>query len=109
MYLIRIILILIFFFLSDFSLDTTAPFIPRAEIMKWYTDKKDSMDRISIISFESSSDSSAEEENILEDAENLASDHQTTYLDMRKNVAKSSSSESDTSSSSMDEKGNEII
>ena len=77
--------------------------------MKWYTDKKDSMDRISIISFESSSDSSAEEENILEDAENLESDHQTTYLDMRKNVAKSSSSESDTSSSSMDEKGNEII
>ena len=77
--------------------------------MKWYTDKKDSKDRISIISFESSSDSSAEEENILEDAENLESDHQTTYLDMRKNVAKSSSSESDTSSSSMDEKGNEII
>ena len=77
--------------------------------MKWYTDKKDYMDRISIISFESSSDSSAEEENILEDAENLESDHQTTYLDMRKNVAKSSSSESDTSSSSMDEKGNEII
>ena len=73
--------------------------------MKWYTDKKDSKDRISIISFESSSD----EENVLEDAENLESDHQTTYPDMRKNVAKSSSSESDTSSSSMDEKGNEII
>ena len=77
--------------------------------MKWYTDKKKYMDRISIISFESSSDSSAEEENIPEDAENLESDHQTTYLDTRKNVAKSSSSESDTSSSSMDEKGNEII
>ena len=69
--------------------------------MKWYTDKKDSKDRISIISFESSSDSSVEEENKPED-------HEIVYPDMRKNDAKSSSSESDTSSSSMDEKGNEI-
>ena len=88
-------------------MDTIAPFIPRAEIMKWYTDKKNSKDRISIISFESSSDSS-EEENIPEDAEQLEADHQTSYPDMRKNVPKSSRSESDTSTSSMDEKGNKI-
>ena len=86
-------------------MDTIAPFIPRAEIMKWYTDKKNSKDRISIISFESSLDSS-EEENIPEDAEQLKLDHQTSYPVTRKNVPKSN--ESDTSSSSEDEKGNKI-